>query len=350
MSRLTPIRVGVALLAVLLVAGVVAFRSGPGDLTVTASFPRAVGLYAGDDVRVVGVPVGTITKISAAGDHVEVTMRVSRSTPVAADTGAVIVPPGVLSARYVQLTRPWLSGPRLADGARIGPDRTRAPLELDDVTRQLNRFLTALGPQGAGADGALGRLVDASATALGGNGTALRTTLADLARALDAVGSSRGDIVATVEQLQTFVSALAGSDQAVRTLENGLGDVSTQLADQRAQLRSTVRNISTVVTAVDRFVRTNRGEIDADVALLTRLTTTLKDRERELTEIADLGAIGTEGIFGAANLTTGVLEARVDLSALFNSPSTQVCQVLQGLMLPQVCGSSVPSASYGSKR
>lgn len=350
MSRLGPIRVGVAVLALLLAAGVVAFRSGPGDLTVTASFPRAVGLYAGDDVRVVGVPVGKITKVAAAGDHVEVTMRVSRSTPVAADTGAVIVPPGVLSARYVQLTKPWLDGPRLADGARIGADRTRAPLELDDVTRELNRFLAALGPQGADAHGALGRLVDASATALGGNGAALRSTLADLAKALDAVGSSRGDIVATIEQLQTFVSTLAGSDRAVRTFEQGLADVSTQLAGQRVQLRTTVRNIRTVVTTVDRFVRTNRGQIDADVALLTRLTTTLKDRERELNEIADLGAVGTEAIFGAANLTTGVLETRVDLSALFNSPSTQVCQVLQGLLLPQICGSSVPRTTYGGKR
>lgn len=350
MTRLAPQRVGVLVLVALLVAGVALFRAGPGDLTVTASFPRAVGLYAGDDVRVVGVPVGTITAVEPAGDHVEVRMRISRSTPVAADTGAVIVPPGVLSARYVQLTRPWLRGPRLLDGARITADRTSAPLELDDVTRQLDRFLTALGPQGADAHGALGRLVDASAAALGGNGTSLRTTLAELADALDAVGSSRGDIVATITQLQTFVSVLAGSDQAVRTLETGLADVSTQLAGQRRQLRTTLRNVRTVVTAVEAFVRTNRGELDADVALLGRLTTTLKERERELTEISDLGAIGTEGIFGAANLTTGVLDARVDLSALFHSPTTQVCQVLQGLMVPQLCGSVVPGPSKRSAR
>jgi len=348
MTRFLTIRTGLALVVLLvLLAGFLALRPGRNDVTVTASFPRAVGLYAGDDVRVVGVPVGTITKVTAAGDHVDVQMHLSGDTPVAAGTGAVIVPPGVLSARYVQLTEPWKGGPKLADGARITADRTRAPLELDEVTRQLNRFLVALGPDGSGGGGALGRVLGASAAALDGNGTTLHQTLADLSAALDTIGESRGDIVGTIDQLQTFVSTLAGSDRAVRTLERSLADVSGQLAGQRAELRRTVRGTRTALTAVNRFVKTNRGTLDGDIALLSRLSTTLGDRERELTEIADLGATGVEGIFGAANLTTGVLDARVDLTPLFASPATQVCQVLQGLLLPQLCGNAVPRVPNG---
>lgn len=339
-------RIVVLVVLVLALFGVAAWvkSTDDGGLTVTATFPRTIGLYPGDDVRVVGVPVGTITEITPQGDSVEVVMELDPGTAVAADTGAVIVPPGVLSSRYVQLTEPWLDGPKLADGARIDADRTAAPLELDDVTAQLDSFLVALGPEGANGKGALSELVDSADLALAGNGATLRATLSDVADALDSVGQSRGDMVATIEQLQTFVTALAGSDAAIRTLERSLGTVSTELASQRQQLAATIDNMGAAVRAVKEFVRTNAGNLTADVRLLRRLTTTLVDRERELTEIADLGPIGTEGIFGAANLETGVLDARVDLTPLLIHADTAICQILEGAGLPQLCPPGVPDA------
>lgn len=334
------------LLAVLLVLGVLAVWStvgGKDTITVTASFRQTIGLYAGDDVRVLGVPMGTITDVTAKGDVVRVRMELDPGTPVAADTGAVIVPPGVLASRYVELTKPWLDGPRLRDGAVLDQSRTAAPLELDDVTAQLDRFLVALGPKGADKHGALANLVTTSARALQGNGTTLRQTLSDLARALDTLDSSRGDIVGTVEHLETFVSSLAGSSRAIATLERGLADVSTQLADQRPALRGTIRNVAATIRALKGFVRSNGGVLTDDVRMLTRLTTTLVDRKRQLEEIADLGALGVEGIFGAANLNTGVLDARVDLTPLLYHSDTNLCQILQGLAVPQLCPASVPS-------
>lgn len=334
----------IVVLVLALFAAAAWLRTDDDSITVTATFPRTIGLYPGDDVRVVGVPIGTITEINPRGDSVEVVMELDPGTPVAADTGAVIVPPGVLSSRYVQLTEPWLDGPRLADGAEIDADRTAAPLELDDVTAQLDSFLAALGPDGANRKGALSDLVDSADRALAGNGATLRATLSDVADALDAVGQSRGDMVATIEQLQTFVAALAGSDAAIRTLERSLATVSTELASQRGQLTATIDNMDAAVRAVKEFVRTNGDTLTADVRLLRRLTTTLVDRERELTEIADLGPIGTEGIFGAANLETGVLDARVDLTPLLIHADTAICQILEGAGLPQLCPPGVPDA------
>ena len=48
----------VALVLALLVAGVVLLRSGGGTRTVRAELVRAVGLYEGSDVRILGVKVG----------------------------------------------------------------------------------------------------------------------------------------------------------------------------------------------------------------------------------------------------------------------------------------------------
>lgn len=348
MSTLASLRRGPVVVVIALVLGALVWwhqASRPSTITVTAMFPQTIGLYAGDDVRVLGVPMGTITKVTADGASVAVQMRLDPGTPVAADTDAVIVPPGVIASRYVQLTKPWLSGPRLADGAVLGLTRTAAPLELDDVTAELNKFLVALGPTGANGQGALSGLVATSAKALDGNGTALRETIAELAKALDTLDASRGDIVGTVEHLTTFVSSLAGSSAAIRTLENGLADVSTQLAAQRPELEATIRNVAATVSALKGFVHDNGGALTTDVAMLARLTTTLADRKRDLEEIADLGSLGVEGIFGAANLKTGVLDARVDLTPLFAHPDTTLCQILQGLAVPQLCPPSVPGVA-----
>lgn len=344
-----PRRIVTLLLAALLVAAAVTWLLGRDDstITVTADFPTTVGLYPGDDVRVVGVPVGRITEIRPADGHVEVEMEIDRDTPVAAGTGAVIVPPGLLASRYVQLTEPWLSGPRLTDGAHLDETRTASPLELDDVTAQLDDFLGALGPKGAGRDGALSRFVRTAGRALDGNGGTLRQTLADLADALDTVGESKGDIVATIEQLQTFITALSGSDGAIRSFEHNLAGVTTDLAAQHDQLAATIQGLAATTEAIRDFVHDNRGELTVDVRLLKRLTTTLVDRRRDLMEIADLSPIGTENIFGAANLDTGVLDARVDLTPLLAHPDTALCQILEGAGLPQLCPPSVPRQDGG---
>ena len=45
-----------------------------GTYRVTAFFTQAVGLYAGSDVRVLGIPIGTITDVVPMGDRVSVQM------------------------------------------------------------------------------------------------------------------------------------------------------------------------------------------------------------------------------------------------------------------------------------
>lgn len=344
-------RVPTLIIALLLIAAAAAWIAdrATSTLTITARFDHTVGLYKGDDVRMVGVPVGEITDIKARGGYVEVVMEIDADTPAAADTGAVIVPPGLLASRYIQLTKPWVAGPKLADGAELDESRTAAPMELDEVTAQLDRFLVALGPKGANQDGALSDLVTASDAALDGNGTTIRQSLADLADALDTIGESRSDIVGTIEQLHTFVAALADSDPAIRSLETNLASFTTALARQHDQLASTIDGLATTSKVVNRFVRRNGPHLTASVKDLARITTTLADRQRELTEIADLTPVGLEAIFGTANFDTATLDARVDLTPLLAHPDTTLCQILEGAGLPQLCPATVPHDSGESR-
>ena len=86
-----------------------------------------MGLYPGDDVRVVGVPVGTIDSIEPPACDVKITMTVSeevrfRRTPARSSSRRTCCPRGLFS-----LPRPT-RGPVMADGATIGLDRTAVPV------------------------------------------------------------------------------------------------------------------------------------------------------------------------------------------------------------------------------
>src|SRR5215210_7053150 len=139
----------------LLVALAFTWLGGEEPKTLTAHFPRTVSIYEGSDVRVLGVPVGTVDTVTPSGTDVEVTMSYDASVKIPRDAAAVIVSPSIVGDRVVQLTPVWTEGPVLADGATLEADRTAGPLELDQVYQSLDDLTVALGPNGANAEGAL---------------------------------------------------------------------------------------------------------------------------------------------------------------------------------------------------
>ena len=68
-----------------------------------------ISVYEGSDVRVLGVPVGTVTRVEPTGTDVTVTMAYDDDVKLPADAKAVIIAPSVVGDRYVQLT-PAYSG------------------------------------------------------------------------------------------------------------------------------------------------------------------------------------------------------------------------------------------------
>jgi phospholipid/cholesterol/gamma-HCH transport system substrate-binding protein len=152
MSRL--LRYGiVAALVVALIGGIFIVWPRVTTYTVVGYFTSATGLYPGDDVRVVGVPVGSIESISPEADAVKITMKVQDSVKLPADARAVIIAPNIVAARFIQLTPAYKQGPAMKDGGRIGLDHTGVPVEWDDVKKELTQLSQQLGPQGRPSPG-----------------------------------------------------------------------------------------------------------------------------------------------------------------------------------------------------
>ena len=115
-----------------------------GKMEVVAYFEDSAGLFVGNDVGILGVTVGKITSIEPDGDQVKVTMEVDDDYDVPADAGAVVVARSVATDRYVELTPVYRKGPKMEDGDEIGLERTRTPVDFDQVLASLNEFATGI--------------------------------------------------------------------------------------------------------------------------------------------------------------------------------------------------------------
>ena len=167
MNGLTRILSLVAVLAIVVAVALVVLQGGDRK-TLTASFPRTVSLYQGSDVRVLGVPIGTVDSVTPSGTDVIVKMSYDPKYKIPADAKAVIVSPSIVGDRFVQLTPVYRGGKVLANGAVINERNTATPLELDEIYQSIDDLTVALGPQGANKEGALTRLLDSTAKTYAG--------------------------------------------------------------------------------------------------------------------------------------------------------------------------------------
>lgn len=344
MKRLIPVLAGAVALAVVAWV-VVTLTTGSGTRTVTAYFPRAVGLYAGNDVRILGVKVGRVGSVKAEGDQVKVVMSYDAKYKVPADAAAVIVPPSIVSDRYVQLAPVYTGGSVMPDNAVIPEQRTEIPLELDQIFSSLNDLNVALGPNGANKNGALSRLIDVGAANLGGNGQRLHNALQNLSQAIGTLSDNRGNFFGTVSNLQQFTTALAQDDGGVRAVNNDLAQVSVQLNAERQDLAAALRNLSIGLTQVAAFVHDNRAALTQNISKLTSISSGLVKERKAIEETLDLAPLGLQDLALAYDPATHTLRTRnnVEYGTSLSDPTNPLCQLLQAL--GQKCPSgSVPLA------
>jgi phospholipid/cholesterol/gamma-HCH transport system substrate-binding protein len=320
----------VAAIAVLLAVAGVAFAvfrpSDPGRRLV-AHFSRAVGIHAGSDVRVLGVKVGEVTGVTPQGRTVRVELRYDAAYDIPAGAMAVIVPPSVVSDRYVQLTPAYNGGEKLPDGADLPQSRTVAPLELDDVYRALDEFNKALGPDGANANGALSDLVATGRANLAGNGQNLGDALNGLSQAASTLADGRQDLFGTVANLQQFTTMLAASDQQVRRFNDQLASVGEQLAGEREDLAAALRSLATALADVAAFVKENRGALVSNVDALADITGVLVRQQRAIIEVLDVAPLALSNLNLAYNPRSGTLDTRDNAMGPYD-PASYVCSLM----------------------
>ncbi|MBP2324265.1 virulence factor Mce-like protein [Kibdelosporangium banguiense] len=323
-------RVAIAcVLGLLLAGGLWWVLRTPSGLRVAAYFDKTVGVYSGSAVRVLGVPVGTITDVQPQGELVKVDMLLDNGVQIPAAARAVIVAPSLVSDRYIQLAPAYTSGPVMASGAVISREQTASPVELDDLYASLNKLTTGLGPNGANADGAVSDLLDSLSGTLKGNGQDLNDTVKQLAAAADTLSNSKDDLFATVDSLGKFTDALAKSDSAVHDFYGRLADVSTFLADDRQEVADALSSLAVALGDVKSFVGENKDLLASNVQKLTGVTKALVDQRAAIAEILDVAPVGATNLINSYDAASGTIGVRADLNEFTHPPILMVCRLIE---------------------
>ncbi|MDH6577242.1 MCE family protein [Kitasatospora sp. MAP5-34] len=302
--------------AVGLVTTGVEVSSGAGQKHFTAYFDHAVGVYAGSDLRVLGVKVGTVNSVQPQGTQVKVSLTLDAGVRIPAGAGAVVVAPSVVSDRYIQLSPAYTGGPELADHAQIPIGRTATPVEIDQLYQSITQLSDALGPNGANATGALSRLLDTGAQNLDGNGQAIGDTIAQLGQASRTLSDHSGDLFATLSYLQSFTTMLKDNDTKVRAATDQLSTVSGFLAADRQDLGAALQQLATALGQVKGFIQDNRARLKSSIDKLTPITQTLVDQRASLAELLDTAPLAVDNALSAYDPAYGTLDGRANLNEL----------------------------------
>ena len=241
----------VAVAVILVTVGFVLVPSDDETKTVTAHFSRAVSIYEGSQVRILGVPVGTVTAVVPEGNSVRVEMEYDAEHKIPADAQAVIVTPTLVADRFVQLTPAYTQGAVMEDGADIELADTGTPVELDRIYSSLRDLSEALGPNGVNKDGSLDTLLHAGTGALEGQGRRGNQMILDLSKAARTFGEGSGELFGTVRQLSEFTTVLAENDAVVSRFIRDLAGASAQLSGERQELRAALAALASAVGEVE---------------------------------------------------------------------------------------------------
>ncbi|MCK5892423.1 MCE family protein [Aeromicrobium sp.] len=275
---------------------------GQDQTRLTIQFTDATGLFQGNDVGIRGVGVGTVESITPAGAYVEVEVVVDGDVKLPKDVGAVIVSRSVATDRYVELTPAYTSGPEIQDGAVIAADRTRTPVEFEQLLGSLEDVSSALGgPDGGvgGAEGPLHDLLAASAANLQGNGGTIAAGLSDLATVLASLSGSMPAVEQNLTNLDTLTQTLAANDTLVRNFVTQVTDATVMLDGQKLQIQATFDAVTAMLQGLTEFSAAHREQIADQIDDFVALSDELVAHEQDITQLLRNGPLVTQNLPGA---------------------------------------------------
>jgi phospholipid/cholesterol/gamma-HCH transport system substrate-binding protein len=333
MSRRRLTAAAAILLTVLVVAGAgwIVRSAFFRPKTITALFTTATAIYAGDEVRVSGVKVGSITAIQPVGTQTKLTLHVDRDVPIPADARAVIVAQNLVSARYVELAPAYrTTGPTMPDGAVIPADRTAVPVEWDEVKAQLTRLATDLGPKNGVSDTSVGRFLDSAANSLQGNGEKLRQTIAQLSGVGRILASGSGDIVDIIKNLQTFVTALRDSNTQIVQFQDRFATLTSVLNENKSDMDAALKDLSVAVGEVQRFIAGTRDKTSEQIARLVDVTQNLVENRMSVENILHVAPNAFANFYNIYNPDTGGANGGFGINQM-SSPTASICTQIEAI-------------------
>jgi phospholipid/cholesterol/gamma-HCH transport system substrate-binding protein len=296
-----------AVIALLVVAGTAAAivaTSGDRAHTLRAVFDAAENVFPGQDVRVAGVRVGSISSEVRTDGQAVLGLRIDdgRIWPLHRGTTAAIRYGATASTfeRYIELVPGPSGAPPLPDGGLLPRTDTVTPVEFDQIFNMLN----------AGTRHSLQQLITDGAAIFGPRAHALGQALAHAPGGLNAAANLMGALGTDTNALSVLVSSGARTTGALESENPRLQQLITTAASTFAEL---AQHSETITAALDRapetmsVANTALAYTDQSLSNLDTLVADLRPGARGLLRLAPAAARAVAALEQVAPLASSTL-------------------------------------------
>ena len=280
----------VTVLATVALAGTIR-NSTPGSSSqYTALFSDATSLNRGDDIRMAGVKVGTVTEVAVRDNRVAgVEFTVQDAVRLPRGTIAQLRFRNLVGQRYISLEPPETGGTdTLPTGHTFGLEQTRPALDLTmlfngfqplmqfldpkDVNALSGQIIAVFQGEGATVEGLLSSTASLTST-LAKKDKVIGELIKNLSSVLKTVNDRSDQLDSTIITLQRLVSGLAEDRKTIGSTLDGMGSLTSSVADLleegRAPLKGSISSLRVLSKqladseqVLDRFFRTLPIKLD----------------------------------------------------------------------------------------
>jgi phospholipid/cholesterol/gamma-HCH transport system substrate-binding protein len=258
---------GLGIIAMIAVFGQLRFEQVK---TYNAVFSNVSGLRGGNFVRIAGVEVGKVKKITV-NDNATVTVQFSADDSVVLTQGtrAAVRYENLIGDRYMALEEAAGSTRQLLPGQTIPPERTQPALDLDALIGGFRPLLRALDPDQVNA--LTGQLIQA----FQGQGATISSFLAQTASVTNTLADRDQLIGQVIDNLNILLGSLGDQskqfDKAVESvseLVKGLADRRGDISNGVAYLNSAAGSVADLLTAARPPLQNTVHQIDRTAGLI----------------------------------------------------------------------------------
>lgn len=268
----------------LLCTGVLAIMISNVDFsakhTYKGVFSSAVGVAEGDDVRMAGVKVGSVTKVELHENaHALITFTVDRTVPLARSTKLALRYRNLIGQRYLAVIESAGDGARLQPGSTLPLHQTSPALDLNVLFNGFKPLLTALSPNDVNT------LAYEIVRVLQGEGGTVTSLLSDVSSLTNHLADRDELIGQVVDNLNGVLGPLDTHSQELSSLIVNLQEFITGLAADREAIGSSLASIADLTGTTAGLLEAGRPALKEDITQLGAVAAGLNTpTNRELIE------------------------------------------------------------------
>ncbi|MFS3129380.1 MCE family protein [Nocardioides sp. Bht2] len=242
-----------------------------GGETHTAYFREAGGLREGNEVRVSGVKVGEVTKLSLEGNKVKVTFRV-KGVDLGDQTSAGISVKTLLGRKFLDISP---AGGGDLDAA-IPLERTTTPYDVNaafsDVSSEIDQIDTAQ----------LEKSLEVLSTAFENTPPAVRELVSGLSALSRTISTRDDDLSALLKSTTSVTGTLAERNAEFAKILSDGNDLMGELENRRDAVQAMLKGTANLGVQVRGLVADNQKTLAPALAKLDRVSAILQRNEANL--------------------------------------------------------------------